>query len=157
MKFGTPVYIFALQPQPFQFVVITDTAIWAYTPEKSSNTAIDNSIDRQITVFDTEMSILERNKAIVTKYFEEYWAKGNVSIVDEMCSDDFLISYPNHGPRRGKDEAKKMLSEFMEVRPSYPSQLLLPCPICDIDLGIPRPNFPSLRATFDRRRRLRCG
>jgi hypothetical protein len=57
----------------------------------------------------------QENKDIVAKYFEEYWAKGNVSIVDELCSDDFLISYPNHGPRRGKAEAKRMLSEFREV------------------------------------------
>jgi hypothetical protein len=61
------------------------------------------------------MSVEKQNKAIVEKYFEEYWAKGNVSIVDELCSEDFLISYPNHGPRRGKSEAKRMLTEFREV------------------------------------------
>ena len=61
------------------------------------------------------MSIERNNKAIVAKYFDEYWAKGNVSIVDELCSDDFLISYPNHGPRHGKEGAKRMLSEFREV------------------------------------------
>jgi hypothetical protein len=44
------------------------------------------------------MSIEKANKAIIAKYFDEYWAKGNVSIEDELCSDDFLISYPNHGP-----------------------------------------------------------
>jgi PhoPQ-activated pathogenicity-related protein len=62
------------------------------------------------------MATLEqRNKAIVAKYFDEYWVKGNVDIVDELCSDDFLISYPNHGHHHGKEGAKKMLSEFMEV------------------------------------------
>jgi hypothetical protein len=62
------------------------------------------------------MATLEqRNKSIVAKYFEEYWVKGNVSIVDELCSDDFIMSYPNHGPRHGKEGAKKMLTEFMEV------------------------------------------
>ena len=62
------------------------------------------------------MATLEqRNKAVVAKYFEEYWVKGNVSIVDELCSDDFVMSYPNHGPRHGKEGAKKMLTEFMEV------------------------------------------
>ncbi|KAL7928522.1 hypothetical protein V8C35DRAFT_332682 [Trichoderma chlorosporum] len=64
------------------------------------------------------MATLEqRNKAIVSKYFEEYWVKGNVSVVDELCSDDFLQSYPNHGPRHGKEEAKTMLREFMEAFP----------------------------------------
>ncbi|PTB39459.1 hypothetical protein M441DRAFT_460431 [Trichoderma asperellum CBS 433.97] len=64
------------------------------------------------------MATLEqRNKAIIAKYFEEYWVKGNVSIVDELCSDDFIMSYPNHGPRHGKEGAKKMLTEFMEAFP----------------------------------------
>ncbi|KAL9477312.1 hypothetical protein ACSS6W_007153 [Trichoderma asperelloides] len=64
------------------------------------------------------MATLEqRNKAIISKYFEEYWVKGNVSIVDELCSDDFIMSYPNHGPRHGKEGAKKMLTEFMEAFP----------------------------------------
>lgn len=35
--------------------------------------------------------------------------------MDELCSDDFIMSYPNHGPRHGKEGAKKMLSEFMQV------------------------------------------
>jgi hypothetical protein len=68
------------------------------------------------------MSTEKRNKAVVAKYFDEYWVKGNVSIVDELCSDDFLISYPNHGPRRGKAEAKRMLSEFREVCANHPAR-----------------------------------
>ncbi|KAM0522389.1 hypothetical protein ACHAPE_001978 [Trichoderma viride] len=64
------------------------------------------------------MATLEqRNKAVVARYFEEYWVKGNVSVVDELCSDDFIMSYPNHGPRHGKEGAKKMLTEFMEAFP----------------------------------------
>lgn len=58
----------------------------------------------------------EKNKAVVQKYFEEYWGKGNVDIVDEVCADNFVIDYPMHGPRRGKEAAKKMLLEFREVR-----------------------------------------
>lgn len=48
----------------------------------------------------------EKNKAVVQKYFEEYWGKGNVDIVDEVCADNFVIDYPMHGPRRGKEAAK---------------------------------------------------
>lgn len=53
---------------------------------------------------------------MVQKYFEEYWGKGNVDIVDEVCADNFVIDYPMHGPRRGKEAAKKMLLDFREVR-----------------------------------------
>lgn len=57
----------------------------------------------------------ERNKAIVLEYFAEFWGKANPNIVDKLCSDDFVINYPMHGPRYGKAEAKRMLSEFKEV------------------------------------------
>ncbi len=62
-------------------------------------------------------SLQDRNKDIITRYFTEYWGKGNPDIVDELCADDFLIHYPMHGPRNGKEAAKKMLSEFVEVGP----------------------------------------
>ncbi|KAE8412667.1 hypothetical protein BDV36DRAFT_287665 [Aspergillus pseudocaelatus] len=58
-----------------------------------------------------------QNKAVVQKYFEEYWGKGNTNIVDELCDDHFVIDYPMHGPRRGKEAAKKMLIEFRQAFP----------------------------------------
>ncbi|XHG06769.1 hypothetical protein AWENTII_009950 [Aspergillus wentii] len=61
------------------------------------------------------MSLQETNKTIIQKYFTEYWGKGNVSVVDELCTENFTIDYPMHGPRRGKEAAKKMLLEFREV------------------------------------------
>ncbi|KAI9038736.1 uncharacterized protein KD926_010471 [Aspergillus affinis] len=59
-------------------------------------------------------TLQEKNKAVVQKYFEEYWGKGNVAVVDEVCAHNFIIDYPMHGPRRGKEAAKKMLLEFRE-------------------------------------------
>ena len=60
-------------------------------------------------------TLQEKNKAVVQKYFLEYWGKGNVDVVDEVCADNFVIDYPMHGPRRDKEAAKKMLLEFREV------------------------------------------
>ncbi|KAL7911920.1 SnoaL domain-containing protein [Trichoderma velutinum] len=65
-------------------------------------------------------SLEERNKAVVSEYFEEYWVKGNVNVVDELCSDDFLQSYPNHGPRHGKEGAKAMLRELWSYNKAFP-------------------------------------
>lgn len=59
----------------------------------------------------------ELNKKVVNEYFAEYWGKGNVDIVDKLCSDDYLIYYPMHGPRYGRQAAKKMLTEFREAFP----------------------------------------
>ncbi|CUM53659.1 unnamed protein product [Debaryomyces tyrocola] len=59
----------------------------------------------------------ELNKTIVSEYFAEYWGKGNVDIVDKLCANDYLIHYPMHGPRYGREASKKMLSEFREAFP----------------------------------------
>lgn len=63
------------------------------------------------------MSTVEekKNLEVVSEYFSEYWGKANPEIVDKLCSDDFVINYPMHGPRYGKAAAKQMLSDFKEV------------------------------------------
>ncbi|KAF9638081.1 hypothetical protein BFW01_g8978 [Lasiodiplodia theobromae] len=58
-----------------------------------------------------------KNLAIVTEYFTEYWGKANPSIVDKHCADNFVINYPMHGPRHGREAAKRMLAEFKEAFP----------------------------------------
>lgn len=68
-----------------------------------------------IYTFNIMTTLQEKNKMVVQKYFEDYWGKGNVDVVDEVCADNFVIDYPMHGPRRGKEAAKKMLLEFREV------------------------------------------
>jgi ketosteroid isomerase-like protein len=60
-------------------------------------------------------SLRERNRQVVAHYFEEFWTKGNADVVDEVCSDDFVIYYPLHGRRVGKEAAKKMFAEFKVV------------------------------------------
>ena len=32
----------------------------------------------------------EQNKALVRKFFEEVWSKGNVAVVDELLAPDFV-------------------------------------------------------------------
>ncbi|TQV97362.1 snoaL-like polyketide cyclase domain-containing protein [Cordyceps javanica] len=59
----------------------------------------------------------QRNVAVITEYFEEYWGKGNTEIVDKLCADNFVINYPMHGPRHGKEGAKRLLRDFKEAFP----------------------------------------
>lgn len=58
----------------------------------------------------------QKNLAVISEYFSGYWGKANPEIVDKLCADNFVINYPMHGPRYGKEAAKKMLAEFKEVR-----------------------------------------
>lgn len=55
------------------------------------------------------------NLQVISEYFAEFWGKASPEIVDKLCADDFVINYPMHGPRHGKEAAKKMLAEFKEV------------------------------------------
>ncbi len=59
----------------------------------------------------------EENKAIVTRWFTEYWAKGNPEIVDELGAEDLVFSYPMHGELRGREPVKKMLTDLVEAFP----------------------------------------
>lgn len=104
-------------------------------------------------------TVQEKNKAVVQKYFEEYWGKGNVSVVDELCADEFVIDYPMHGPRRGKKAAKQMLLEFREVRsPTLNRYMheLWSILTSLLSLGIPEYLLPCIQVPPDRRRGLRC-
>jgi len=44
-----------------------------------------------------------QHKAIVGRWLDELWNKGNVAIVDELGAPDVLVSYPLTGELRGHD------------------------------------------------------
>jgi hypothetical protein len=53
------------------------------------------------------MSKEEDNKAIVGRWFTEFWGKNpNLGIVDEIAAPDMLLKYSLHEPRRGRDDIK---------------------------------------------------
>jgi steroid delta-isomerase-like uncharacterized protein len=59
----------------------------------------------------------EENKAIVIRWFTEYWAKGNPEIVDELGAEDLVFSYPMHGELHGREPVKQMLTDLVEAFP----------------------------------------
>ena len=51
------------------------------------------------------MSKEEDNKAIVGRWFTDFWGKTcNLDIVDELAAPDMLLQYSLHDPRRGRDD-----------------------------------------------------
>jgi SnoaL-like polyketide cyclase len=71
------------------------------------------------------ISLQDRNKQIVAEYYREYWTLGNPDIVDKLCAEDFIVNYPMHGPRQGREAAKQMLLEFKRVRISIHTKLYI--------------------------------
>jgi predicted ester cyclase len=64
------------------------------------------------------MSKLEDNKAIVGRWFTEFWGKDcNLGVVDDLAAPDMRLQYSLHAPRRGRADIKAFMTEF---RKSFP-------------------------------------
>jgi predicted ester cyclase len=55
------------------------------------------------------MSTTDDNKAIATKFFEEFWNHANNSIVDELCAENVHLAAPLVGDFNGRDEVKSFI------------------------------------------------
>jgi predicted ester cyclase len=64
------------------------------------------------------MSKEQENKAIVGRWFTEFWGKQcNLAIVDELAHPDMLLQYSLHAPRRGRDDIKRFMTDFRGAFP----------------------------------------
>jgi predicted ester cyclase len=64
------------------------------------------------------MSKEEVNKAIVGRWFTEFWGKDvNLSVVDRIAAPDMLLKYSLHEPRRGRDDIKAFMRDFRAAFP----------------------------------------
>ena len=64
------------------------------------------------------MSKEQDNKAIVGRWFKEFWGSPwSPGVVDELAARDILLQYSLHAPRRGRDEVKKFMIGFREAFP----------------------------------------
>src|ERR1700754_2236353 len=64
------------------------------------------------------MPTLEDNKAIVGRWFTEFWGKTcNLAVVDELAAPDMFLQYSLHDPRRGRDDIKAFMTDFRAAFP----------------------------------------
>jgi predicted ester cyclase len=64
------------------------------------------------------MSKEEQNKALVGRWFTEFWGpKVNLDVVDELADPDMLLQYSLHEPRRGHADIKEFMTGFREAFP----------------------------------------
>lgn len=64
------------------------------------------------------MSKEEDNKAVVVRWFTEFWGKDvNLAVVDELAAPDMLLRYSLHEPRRGHDDIKAFMTDFRAAFP----------------------------------------
>ena len=54
------------------------------------------------------MSKEDDNKAVVVRWFTEFWGKDvNLAVVDEIAAPDMLLQYSLHEPRRGVTTSRR--------------------------------------------------
>src|SRR5215813_10016589 len=64
------------------------------------------------------MSKEDDNKAIVGRWFTDFWGKDvNLSVVGEIAAPDMLLKYSLHEPRRGHDDIKAFMTDFRAAFP----------------------------------------
>src|SRR5271165_3079750 len=64
------------------------------------------------------MSKQDDNKAVVGRWFSEFWGKSfNLGVVDEIAAPDMLLHYSLHEPRRGREDIKAFMNGFRAAFP----------------------------------------
>jgi predicted ester cyclase len=64
------------------------------------------------------MSKEEANKAIIGRWFTQFWGKTyDPAIVDELAAPDMLLQYSLHAPRRGREDIKAFMGDFRRAFP----------------------------------------
>ena len=64
------------------------------------------------------MSLQDDNKDIVGRWFTDFWGKTcNLSVVDEIASQDMLLKYSLHEPRKGREDIKAFMTDFRAAFP----------------------------------------
>ncbi len=67
---------------------------------------------------DLIMSKEQENKAIVGRWFTEFWGETcNLAVVDELAAPDMLLQYSLHEPRRGREDIKRFMTDFRAAFP----------------------------------------
>jgi predicted ester cyclase len=60
----------------------------------------------------------EENKAVVGRWFTEFWgADFNPDVIDELAAPDIRFEYSLHAPRKGRDEVRAFATKFRAAFP----------------------------------------
>jgi predicted ester cyclase len=64
------------------------------------------------------MSKEDDNKAVVVRWFTEFWGKDvNLAVIDKIAAPDMILKYSLHEPRRGRADIKAFMTDFRAAFP----------------------------------------
>ncbi len=65
------------------------------------------------------MSKEQENKALVGRWFTEFWGNPwNPKVIEELAAPDMLLQYSLHAPRRGHDDVRDFMTGFRRAFPA---------------------------------------
>ena len=75
-------------------------------------------ISIETTYEDFSVSKEEDNKAVVGRWFAEFWGKTvNLAVIDEIAAPNMLLRYSLHEPRRGRQDIRAFMTGFRAAFP----------------------------------------
>src|SRR6201981_725920 len=61
---------------------------------------------------------IEENKAVVGRWFSEFWGKDfNPAVIDDLAAPDIRFEYSLHAPLRGRDAVRAFAGKFRAAFP----------------------------------------
>jgi len=72
-----------------------------------------------------DAAILQRNRELVTRYFEEVWNQGRLDVLDELMAADYINHSPSTpNPRPGPADLKPIVAEMRRGIPDLRYEIL---------------------------------
>jgi predicted ester cyclase len=66
----------------------------------------------------TMSDTIQANKAIVGRWFTEFWGKPwNPKVIDDLAAPDMLLQYSLHAPRKGREDVRAFITGFRAAFP----------------------------------------
>jgi hypothetical protein len=101
------------------------------------------------------MSTEQGNKAIVSRWFAEFWEQTcNLDVVDEIAAPDMLLKHSLHEPRNGHTDIEAFMTDFRAAFPDLNFWGAADLIAKATDCGFPA--LPGLRARPIKRRLRNC-
>lgn len=95
------------------FVVVDGNLVTGQNPASSRGVT-----EQMLKLLASDSSKLEKNKAVVVRWFTDFWGpKVNLNVVEEIAAPDMLLQYSLHKPRRGHADIKAFMTDFRAAFP----------------------------------------
>lgn len=66
-----------------------------------------------------QVNVLDENKNIITRYFEEVWNQGKIEVLNELLSPEYINHNPGfESPKPGPDDLKPIVSAMRKGFPN---------------------------------------